>query len=346
MAKLKFVDNHIELETVTKRLKKMTGTRFATVMGLNVWSTPFEMWCAITKTYEKPFEDTIYTVAGKVIEPKVVEYLKDVYFMDIKDPEDVYGKDYFKKTWGDFYPEWVEFGGMWDAIGDDFIVEIKTTKRAEDWQVDIPIYYKLQAALYAYLSGFDDVYVTVSFLEPNDYDSPEKYVPSVENTKVFEFKMSDDFPNFEEDYIQPALAFWNNHVLTGISPDFDEKKDAEILKALRTNYVAPTDDDIGAILKEANELMVELNGFDLMLDPKRKQLKALESKIKDYMIEQFDDKDDRVELTTNNFIWSTSKSIRKSLDAKALEKEHPNIYNEYLKESETITLRKKEVDNG
>lgn len=344
MAKLEFVDNHIELESVPKRLKKMTGTRFATVMGLNVWSTPFEMWCAITKTYEKPFEDNIYTTAGKVIEPKVAKYLKDVYFMDIKEPEDVYGKDYFKKTWGDFYQDFVEFGGMWDAIGDDFIVEIKTTKRAEDWQEDIPIYYKLQAALYAYLSGFDDVYVTVSFLEPKDYDSPEDFMPSVENTKVYEFKMSEDFPDFEEEYIQPALAFWNDHVLTGISPDFDEKKDADILKALRTNYVAPTDDDITAILAEANDLMVELNGFDVMLEPKRKQLKALEGKIKEYMESQFGADDDRVEITSNNFIWTTSKSTRNTFDAKQLQKDNPSMHQAYMKQSETFTLRKKEVE--
>lgn len=344
MAKLEFVDNHIELKKVGKRLKKMTGTRFATVMGLNVWSTPFEMWCAITKTYEKPFEDNIYTVAGKVIEPKVIEYLRDVYFMDFKTAEDVYGNDYFQKTWGDFYPEFVEFGGMWDGLGDDFIVEIKTTKRAEDWQEDIPIYYKLQAALYAYMSGFDDVYVTVSFLEAKDYDTPENFEPSVHNTKVYEFKMSEDFPDFEEEYIQPALAFWNDHVLTGISPDFDEKKDADILKALRTNYVAPTDDDINSILAEANDLMVELNGFDIMLEPKRKQLKALEGQIKKYMEDQFGADDDRVEITSNNFIWTTSKSTRNTFDAKQLQKDNPSMHTAYMKETETYTLRKKEVE--
>lgn len=44
-----------------KRPKKLTATRFATVLGLNPWSTPFEVWCEITRTYQKPFEETIYT---------------------------------------------------------------------------------------------------------------------------------------------------------------------------------------------------------------------------------------------------------------------------------------------
>ena len=143
-------------------------------MGLNAWATPFSAWCEITKTYEDPFEDSIYTVAGKIIEPKIAEYLKNRYFMDIKSPTDVYGPDYFRKTWGDFFPDEEALGGMWDFLGDDFVVEVKTTKRVEDWkgvdgEVEPPIYYKLQACLYAYLLGFDDVVMTCSFLEATDY---------------------------------------------------------------------------------------------------------------------------------------------------------------------------------
>ena len=76
-----------------KKPKKLTATRFATIMGLNAWSTPFSAWCEMTRTYEEPFEGSIYTEAGKVIEPKICEYLRSRYFMDIKSPTDVYGPD-------------------------------------------------------------------------------------------------------------------------------------------------------------------------------------------------------------------------------------------------------------
>ena len=36
--------------------KKVTGTRFAAIMGANTWKTPFSTWCEITRTYEEPFE--------------------------------------------------------------------------------------------------------------------------------------------------------------------------------------------------------------------------------------------------------------------------------------------------
>ena len=97
--------------------KKITGTRFAAVLGLNDWTTPFNAWCAITRTYEAPFEDTIYTIAGKTIEPKQADYMKGKYFWkNLITPTDVYGEDYFKKTWGDFFPNEKIYGGMWDYL--------------------------------------------------------------------------------------------------------------------------------------------------------------------------------------------------------------------------------------
>lgn len=244
----KIVGDHIELESFPKKFKKLTATRFATVLGLNAWNTPFSAWAEITKVYEKPFEESIYTNAGKVIEPKVIEYLQNVYFMDIKDPTDVYGPDYFKKTWGDFFPDQEVLGGMWDSLGDTYVVEIKTTKRAEDWINGVPIYYKLQACLYAYLLGFDDVIVTVSFLKDEDYVHPENFKPSIKNTKIYEFKLSAEVPNFEERYVKPALKWWEDHVVKGVSPAYDGLKDNEILKALRRSTTKVGNQEISDVL--------------------------------------------------------------------------------------------------
>ena len=136
---MNWIDNHIEV-TPPKKPKKITATRFATILGLNPWSTPFEMWCEITKTYQKPFEDTIYTIAGKTIEPKQIEYMRSSYGMyNLKTPTDIYGPDYFKKTWGDFFGDTPVLGGMWDSLLVDengkpeAVLEFKTTQRSEDW---------------------------------------------------------------------------------------------------------------------------------------------------------------------------------------------------------------------
>ena len=79
MADITWKEGHIEVAP-PKRPLKITGTRLAAIMGLNVWNSPFKAWCEITRTYKEPFTDTIYTIAGKTIEPKQAEYMKKSYF--------------------------------------------------------------------------------------------------------------------------------------------------------------------------------------------------------------------------------------------------------------------------
>lgn len=336
---MRFIDgNRIQVDP-PKKPKKLTATRFAAVLGLNTWKTPFATWCEITRTYEEPFVDTIYTKAGKVIEPKIIEYLNSRYFLDIKSPTDVYGEDYFKKTWGDFFHEHKILGGMWDALGDDFVVEIKTTKRAEDWQDTPPEYYKLQAALYAYLLGFDHVIMTGSFLSDADYEHPEKFVPSVDNTILVEFNVSEEYPHFEDNYVIPALHWWHEHVDTGISPEFDEKKDAEILKVLRTNYVEATDDSVSELLNEAESLESEIERLmdEYGINAKSERLKAVLDEIKRYMSEQFREGDKKVELASGRKVYTLTKSVRSSVDTTALKK--AGLYDQYTKQSVSYTLK-------
>lgn len=336
-------DNRIKVDP-PKKPKKCTATRFATILGLNAWASPFSAWCEITRTYEAPFEDTIYTKAGKVIEPKIINYLNKVMFLDIKSPTDVYGEDYFKKTWGDFFPDQKELGGMWDALGDDFVVEIKTTKRAEDWAVDVPIYYKLQACLYAYLLGFDNVIMTASFLEDKDYANPELFEPSYKNTKIYEFKVSEAFPTFKESYIEPALKFWRDHVETGISPEFDEKKDAEILKVLRKNVVESTDKEVDKLIAEADKLQASIDKAEEKISEKKKRLKEIDDQVKKYMSGQFRDGDKKVEITGKKYTWTLTKSERNSLDSTALKKDLPDVFGKYTKKSEVYSLKKSAIE--
>ena len=54
MANIKWLEGNRLQIAPPSSTKKITGTRFATILGLNPWSTEFEMWCAITKTFELP----------------------------------------------------------------------------------------------------------------------------------------------------------------------------------------------------------------------------------------------------------------------------------------------------
>ena len=315
-----------------KRPKKITGTRFASILGLDRWNTPFKTWCAITRTYEDPFTENKYTRAGKIIEPKIVEYLRKAYFMEIKTPEDVYGKDYFRKTWGDFFPEDKIFGGMWDALlyeeGSSVgVIEVKSTKRSEDWINGAPDHYGLQGALYANRKGLDIVIMVCAFLEEKDYENPEDFVPSTENTILDMFRVSERYAYMNR-HIARATDWWNEHVVTGISPAFDEKKDQEILKELRKNTIE-ADSDIETLIKEGESLKQRIENYKKLFADDEKRLKEITEALKKHCMEQFREGDKKVAIIGQTHEWVLSKTESTEIDKDALKAD--GLLNKYSK---------------
>lgn len=338
---MKWNDDGTITITPPARPKKCTGTRFAAIMGLNAWTTPFSAWCAITRTYEEPFEDTIYTLAGKAIEPKQAEYMREKYFWKkLVTPTDVYGEDYFKKTWGDFFKDEPIFGGMWDYLFVDkngkptTVMEMKTTKRAEDWLEDVPEYYALQAALYAYLLGVDDVIMVCTILGDKDYDHPENFTVTQDNTFERSFKVSERYPNMAKT-IKKVEAWWKKHVEGGVSPKYDEKKDADILKVLRANSLSP-DSDLDALVAEAEQLQDKLNKVAEETAADEKRLKTLKDLIKEACMGKFRDGDKQVIIQGSRFEWVTSRSTSLKVDEAAMKKD--GVLDKY-KTKETVTYK-------
>ena len=358
MKDIKWVGNQIQIEPIKKN-KKITGTHFPTVLGFDPWKTPFEAWCRCTRTYEIPFEGNKYTNAGEIIEPKVFDFLRTSmgFGKKLVTPEDVYGKDHFKKTWGDFFPDKNIFGGMWDCLvvndegKPEFVVEIKTVQvdgrsgSLEDrWKDgEAPHYQALQASLYAYLLGVDKVLMVAVALEDKkgDYEHPEQVVPSYANGNVYidMFKVSERYPNFDL-YIEQATAWWKTYVLNGISPEFDEKKDAEILKALRTNSLNP-ETDMATLVTEAEQLKAEIDEVNLTVAEKEKRLKAINEQIKKYALEQFRDGDTKVSIKGQRYEWVLSKTATTELDKDSLKAD--GLYEKYIKEKINYRLTTSEI---
>ena len=319
-----------------KKPKKITGTHLPNVLGVSPWKTDFETWCRCTRTYEIPFEGNKYTNAGEIIEPKVFEFLRTSlgFGKRLVTPTDVYGENHFQKTWGDFFPDNPIFGGMWDAlIMDDtqkpeYVVEVKTVQidgrsgsLEERWKDgEAPHYQALQAALYAYLLGVDKVLmVSVSLEEKKgDYEHPEQVVPSFANGNVYidEFKISERYPNFDL-YIEQAAKWWNDYVLTGNSPVYDEKKDAEILTELRTNSISPSS-NISALVAEVEQLKEEIEKISATFVEKDKRLKILLEQIKAYALDNFREGDNKVVINGSTYSFSLSKSVSTEIDKEQL----------------------------
>lgn len=363
---------HIVLTNGEPRSKlKVTGTRLAGILGLNKWNTPFQMWCEITKAARPPFEDTIYTLAGKAIEPKQIAWTQENISKNIKSPEEFFGNRYQDVKY-DFYPEEKIFGGMWDSklvrasgkVSDIF--EYKTTKRAEDWVNHPPLYYLCQVLEYAYLETIKQgspvrrVHLVVSFLEDDDYNHPEDFVVSEDNTQIFTYNIEDVYINVEDgtikdvddleedelnfffninDLIQEALTWYDKHIKTGISPEFDEVKDKEYLDILRTSK--PQNDlDDSDLVSKANNLIKQIDKIkkETGLNNLEKELKACEAAIKDQLTSQMGDNDTKAVLG-NYTLTKTVKEVI-SYDTDSMQRDGVLSKYEIVEQKQTLTLRK------
>ena len=192
---------------------------------------------------------------------------------------------------------------MWDSVivdknGDiKTVIEIKTTKRVEDWYNGAPQYYLAQVCLYAYLLGVEDIILTATFLEDDDYFNPEKFVVTKDNTKIYPYKLSEvrfdlggDHDYTFEELFAYATQWYNYFVKGAVSPEFDEASDKKILDILRKTE--PVEEDaMMSIVSEINQLTHQIDNIkvDSGLDEMEKRLKFLKDSAKELLMPELVD---------------------------------------------------------
>ena len=338
-----------------KQKLRITGHRFASVLGLNQYQSPFGSWCEITKLVKLPFEDNKYTIAGKTIEPKLINVVREK-FPNCMSIEEYYGNNIEKYRWNNFVDDSNIFGGVMDAVAtkNDLktilaVVECKTSSKPYLWENNqVPIEYLLQGCEYSYLKKLDRVIFICAFLQEADYNHPEKFVPTEENTILVVKKIKDvriEMPNGDLISFEEAIAYcedwWHKYIETGISPEFDEELDKEYLDIIRTSK-PQNDNDLDNLCISAKLLEDEIN--DIIdkneLDKKQKELKTLKDGIKEKMMDMLSNGETNVSYRQ----YKITGSISNKFDDKKFKKEHPKAYEQYLKQ--TITYRLLENKEG
>lgn len=329
-----------------KRTKKITGHRFPSVLELNKYQTPFGAWAEITGLATLPFEDNKFTLAGKAIEPKQIEYAKGK-FPNVKSIEEYYGNNFAEYRYSNFKDLGRIFDGVRDFVSTKndgvtitMVGECKTSSKPQDWSNNnVPIDYLCQGMLYAYLDKLDRILYVASFLQPMDYNNPELYEVTDENTKLTVKKLNECFlplPTGEYGTIELAIEYceewWKVHVEGGISPEFDEVKDKEYLDIIRKSK--PTNDALlDDVCDEAVKLAREIKDLKISsgLDAKEKELKVLETSIKEVMMGS--------NLDNCGSYTLVRKEDLKFNEAKFAQ-EQTKLYNSYCEPKVSYTLKK------
>ena len=130
---------------------------------------------------------------------------------------------------------------------------------------------------------------------------------------------------------------------TGISPDFDEKADADILKVLRTNTLNP-ESDIEALIQEGEALQAEVDAVTTTIDKKKKRLEAIKKQVKEHMMGQFKEGQTKVETKGGTYVWVLSRTESTKVDEDRLKAD--GLYDQYSKTepSYRMTVSKKKED--
>lgn len=329
-----------------KRTKKITGHRFPSVLELNKYQTPFGAWAEITGLVTLPFEDNKFTLAGKAIEPKQIEYAKGK-FPNVKSIEEYYGNNFAEYRYSNFKDLGRIFDGVRDFVSTKndgttitMVGECKTSSKPQDWvDNNVPIDYLCQGMLYAYLDKLDRILYVASFLQPMDYNNPELYEVTDENTKLTVKKLNECFlplPTGEYGTIELAIEYceewWKDYVESGISPEFDEVRDKEYLDIIRKSK--PTNDALlDDVCDEAVKLAKEIKDLKISsgLDAKEKELKVLETNIKEVMMgSNLDNCGSYTLVRKEDLTFNEAKFAQ----------EQAKLYNSYCEPKVSYTLKK------
>ena len=295
---------------------KITGTAMAGIFDKSPWETPFSIACRLLRLYSENIDDKPAVKAGKVLEKKIISFIDGIPAADIFGDVQKGGHEQWPSDFEDPI-----FGGHIDgATGDNRIIEVKTTGNPEDWINGPPVYYWLQASLYAYHLNANGIRFAVGVLSDEDRKNPYEWVLDG-NVHTYDVGL---YPGFEEMH-EKAAEWYNEYIAQGRTPapDLDNPKDRAIIEALKLE--ASTDAELIAKANEYANAQAETARYDLA----KKTADALKDELMFIM---------RAKNVGEVGGYKVTETEREVVDTDALKRD--GLYNKYLKQTKTVSLRK------
>ncbi len=283
-----------------ERRKGIGGSDVAAIMGLSPWKTAYQVYQEKRKEVED-WSGNDLTDWGKRMEPAIRQWYSDKTGRDVRLPDKIM-----------YHPQHPFMLASLDGFTDDGrVVEIKTARSGRDWGEpetnQIPDYYAVQVHHYMTITGFQVADIPVSIAG----GSPSLYI--VEADK-----------EISEMIIEACAKFWER-VQSGNPPDPVTYADAVArFGSLKTE---------GAIVADDKEIHA-IEGIKSV----RAQIKELEEHEEAWkariIIALGEQADTLIDSAGQTLVTYKLANGRKLFDSKSLEKEMPEVYQKYLKQSE------------
>jgi putative phage-type endonuclease len=284
-------------EWLEQRRKGLGGSDIAAMMGLSPWKSRFQLWQDKKGIIPHTSESEVMEW-GKRMEPTLRQFYADQTGRPVRVANEIL-----------YHQQYPIFFANPDGLTDcRRIVEMKVARHPSGWgqpgTSEVPDNYALQVQHYMFVTGFEvaDVVVTIGGGYPRIYTVPaDKEIHAV--------------------ILEEGLKFWKQ-VEENIAPEPISYTDAVAKFGMNVT--------VGVVFASPETVQVaeQLSAVRAQLD----ELEAKEEDLKGKMIvamgadgDSLVDKDGRA-LATYKLI-----SGRKTLDTKAIEKNEPSVYAQYLK---------------
>jgi putative phage-type endonuclease len=293
-------------EQLEQRKLGIGGSDVAAICGLSKWKTPLDVFLDKIGETEEEQNESEYAYWGNILENVVAEEFQKRTGLKVYEAEETFvHKDYpFMRANVDRMIE-----------GEDAILECKTAKFAQEWGQDgtdeMPAPYLLQVAHYLTVTQKSVAYVAV-LIGGSDFRIL-KYTRNME---------------LEAKIIEIEKEFWNKHVLEKFPPQAKSMGDILTLfpKSQRDKAIVANE-----VLEEKIYKLKEL----------KEQMKPLEQEfenIKTELCAEIGDAEVVIDSVSGKLAtFKTQESQR--LDTTKLKNELPDIYQNYVKVSESRVFR-------
>ncbi len=291
------------------------GSDIAAIVGINKWLTPLDVYLEKIST-EEPYEEECSLMGpnpmewGNIMEPVIIQHFERATELNC-----ITGLETF------VHPEYPYMRANVDAkiIGEDALLECKTAGQfmANQWSNlggdNIPEPYLLQCAYYAEVANVSKVYIAV-LIGGNDF-------------RVYNY---DRNPALGKLILSKVTNFWENHVLKEIPPEPINLEDSvKLWKHTTGEDAKAATPDIELIIKDLRALKAQ-----------EKALKTLYAE-KQLQVCNFLEQDIAINDENGQTLLTWKPQTMNRFDGTRFKAEHPEMYNNYVKTTQSRVFKLK-----
>ena len=303
MKSLVFVEtkNLTREEWLKYRRKGICGSDVSCLLGINKFKSELELWQEKTNQIPLETKDNKYMEWGRIIEPIIRNHFSNVTGKDV-----VEIKAILQHPENRFMLANVD-GIVINDNEEPALLEIKTTSeyKRNDWSDGVPIYYQTQVQHYLMVTGLSKAYVAV-LIGGNTFQIHEVYADAEVQAMLLAVEQE----------------FWNK-VQNMIRPNIDGSDAAKIYLdnlytgGLKEELLLPTD-----AIEFVDEYLQACADEEVIKAKKQEATNHLKEYLKDH---------EQAICGNHKITWKSVTTER--FDSKKFKEEHPDIYQQYVKQS-------------